>query len=158
MTFRVCLLCQVFIVTRHALHFYQMWAPFRSHLKLKYQTHVLMYLSWPNINLANVIALQATTFTYYMPHWHGTVHVGGTEMIRQRCSHSHAVLCTDWGKKTIHQRNTTEAKLFGIQRRQQKVLNTIESDDAQDLQPKDKNIRLCDTNPVTVLIAVAKKK
>lgn len=25
-------------------------------------------LSWPNINLANVIALQATTFTYYMPH------------------------------------------------------------------------------------------
>lgn len=81
-------------------------------------------------------------------------------MIRQCCSHSHAVLCTDWGEKTlktIHQRNTTEAKLFGIQKRQRKVLSTISSDDAQDLQPKDKNIRLCDPNPVTLLIVVAKK-
>lgn len=79
------------------------------------------------IDLANVIALPATTFTFQMPHWHGTVHGERNRDDKpgsQFCSH--AALCTDGETlKTIHENNTAEENHLESKRRNRRFIHTL---------------------------------
>lgn len=125
-------------------------------------------LSCMYIDLANVIALPATTFTFQMPHWHGTVH--GERNRDDKPVLLRLSVLLSWC--SLHRLGNTKdntleqhcgRKPFWIQKTQQKVHTHSSLNNVYLLMPKlcnhkTKNIstgRLCGANNVKVLIMVA---
>lgn len=120
------------------------------------------------IDLANVIALPATTFTSQMPHWHGTVHGERNRDDKPVLLRLSVLLsCCSLHRWGNTKDNTWEQhcgrKPFRIQKTQQKVHTHSSLNNAYLLIPKlcnhkTKNIstgKICGANNVKVLIMVA---